>query len=120
MDTRSTILEKVDKGTKLQVLEEHNKWYKVQLDNGVVGYAASTFIQPERLLYEKNAQPWGIVTTEKADLNIRADMKAEAAVLKKVKKQAKVLILENHGAWYKVQLEDGTVGYAASEFISKE
>lgn len=119
MDTRSAILEKVDKGTKLQVLEEHDKWYKVQLDNGRVGYAASTFIQPERLLYEKSAQQWGIVTTEKADLNIRAEMKADALVLKKVKKHAKVLILENHGEWYKVKLEDGTIGYAASEFISK-
>lgn len=63
---------------------------------------------------------YGEVITESSDLNIRQGMGTDTAVVGKVKKGTRIRILETLGPWYKVQLEDGKVGYASSEFIQLE
>ncbi len=63
---------------------------------------------------------YGEVITESSDLNIRQGMGTDTAIVSKVKKGTRVRILETLGPWYKVQLEDGKIGYASSEFIQIE
>lgn len=63
---------------------------------------------------------YGEVITESSDLNIRQGMGTDTTVVGKVKKGTRIRILETLGPWYKVQLEDGKVGYASSEFIQLE
>jgi len=60
---------------------------------------------------------YGIVITEKTPLNIREAMGTDTKIVHKAPKGSKLRILETVGAWYKVQTEEGQVGYASKEFI---
>jgi formylglycine-generating enzyme required for sulfatase activity len=59
----------------------------------------------------------GIVETQRDPLNIRSGPAGQYDVVGKAEKGEKVVILERSGEWYKVQLQDGTVGYAAGKYI---
>lgn len=60
---------------------------------------------------------YGVITTESTDLNIRQGMGTDTTIIGKAKKGAKIRILETLGTWYKVQLENGKVGYVSSDFV---
>jgi uncharacterized protein YgiM (DUF1202 family) len=117
-DPKAKVVGKADKGTKVKILEKAGDWYKIKLKNGTTGYASSQFIQVGTGMTTKDGQgEEGIVTTKSAPLNIRADKDASAKVVGQVDKGSTVQILEKAGEWYKVKLEDGTTGYASSQFI---
>jgi len=59
----------------------------------------------------------GIVETQQTRLNIRGGQSTGAKIVAKAGKGEEVLILEQTGDWYHVQLQDGTKGYAHSEFV---
>ena len=62
-------------------------------------------------------QKIGIVVTEQDDLNIRSGPGKQHKVVGKAGKDTKLSILEELGEWYKVQLSDGTIGYATIQYI---
>jgi len=59
----------------------------------------------------------GTVETQQTRLNIRKGGGLEFPIVAKAEKGETLLLLEKTGEWYKVQLQDGTVGYAHQEFI---
>jgi len=129
--TNSKVIGAVAKGDKVTVLEKAGDWYKVELADGSTGYASRQFIKvaksdsatAKKLMsvgssnVVKGMTGDGIVITKSAPLNIRGDNKDDAEVVAQASKGAKVQVLEKAGKWYKVKLEDGTVGYASSRFI---
>jgi len=60
---------------------------------------------------------YGIVITKDSSLNIRQSMGKDTKVVAKAPKDSKLRILEALGTWYKVQLDDGTIGYASKEYV---
>ena len=63
---------------------------------------------------------WGTVATQSSSLLIRSGTNPGSdKVVARASKGDKVQILEQQGAWYKVQLEDGTTGYASSKYVKK-
>lgn len=61
----------------------------------------------------------GVVTTPEKDvaLNIREGLGEHTKLVAKLDKDTKIQILDILGQWYKVQLQDGQVGYALSHYI---
>ena len=59
----------------------------------------------------------GTVETQRTRLNIRSGEGTGYRILAKVDKGTQLILLDKSGQWYKVHLEDGTVGYAHSDFI---
>ena len=59
----------------------------------------------------------GVVVTQSATLNIRQGMGQYTKPIAKAKKGTKVNVLDILGRWYKVQLDDGRVGYAHSDYV---
>lgn len=59
----------------------------------------------------------GIVNTQRTRLNIRGGQGTNHTIIGKAEKGEELLILDETGQWYHVQLQDGTVGYAHSEFV---
>ncbi len=130
-NTNAKVVGTVAKGDKVTVLEQAGDWYKVELADGSTGYASRQFIKlaksdsasTKKLMsggknsVVKSVSGNGVVITKSAPLNIRGDSKDDAKVVAQVSKGANVQILEKAGKWYKVKLEDGTVGYASSQFI---
>lgn len=123
------VVTKIEKGSQLRILDDSGEWYKVELENGDVGYAKSLFIkkvQGNKKADDSKADgsvgigQYGIVVTKGSPLNIRMGKSREAEVITKADKGSKVKILEATEGWYKVELEDGTKGYAKQEFIGEE
>lgn len=127
--TEAKVVGKVAKGSKIRILGKEGEWYKVQLKNGKTGYASSQFIQPGATNQETAGAATesgkgnlgkgdsGTVVTKGSPLNIRSGKSQSAEVVTKAAKGSKVQILEDAGEWYKIELEDGTTGYAKREFI---
>jgi len=59
----------------------------------------------------------GVVVTQGKMLNIREGIGKHTKPIAKVKKGVKVDILDVLGQWYKVQLDEGLVGYAHSDYV---
>lgn len=128
--TEAKVVGKVAKGSKVRILGKEGEWYKVQLKNGKIGYASSQFIQPGAAGQETAGAAdaegskgnlgkgdSGMVVTKGSPLNIRSGKSQSAEVVTKAAKGSKVRILEDAGEWYKIELEDGTTGYAKRDFI---
>ena len=59
----------------------------------------------------------GIVNTQRTRLNIRGGQGTNHKIIGKADKGEELLVLDDTGEWYHIQLEDGTVGYAHNDFI---
>lgn len=129
----SPIITQVHKGSKLRILNNvgTTEWYQVQLTNGTVGYASSEHIvvlisqDSQKTSLGQSSEPmfneiYGVVTTIKDPLNIRQQPNLDSAIITTVKKGSKLRILDNSKSqnWYKVELSNGTVGYANSQHIT--
>jgi len=121
----TAIITGVANGETLTVLETSGDWYKVKLSDGQTGYAHRKYIKMASAEVKKEVATSaevseGVVATQKDALLIRAGTsKSNDKIIAKVPKGANVQILEEQGSWYKVQLEDGSTGYASSQYIKK-
>jgi len=73
----------------------------------------------EEVVHDEMPSVCGLVTTKKSPLNIRRKASRKAKVIGRASQESTVLILETVGSWHKVQLNDGTVGYAKGKYIAK-
>lgn len=109
------VIEQASQESAVLILETVNLWYKVQLNNGIVGYASSKYIAKED---ETGDYVFcGIVTTKNSPLNIRAGQSQNTKIIGTAQKGTALHVLGVFGAWYKVKLNDGTVGYASSDYV---
>ncbi|MGL5316271.1 MAG: SH3 domain-containing protein [Peptostreptococcaceae bacterium] len=65
---------------------------------------------------EADAMEKGIVTA--SALNIRSGPSTSDSVIGKINKGQPLEVLEKGNSWYKVKLQNGTVGWASSQYIS--
>ena len=65
------------------------------------------------------AEVCGIIATNKSPLNIRQSASQTAKVVEQAAKDSAVRILETRGAWYKVFLNNGKVGYGSMDYIKE-
>lgn len=59
----------------------------------------------------------GVVVTQQTGLNIRRNQGTQYQIIGKAQRGDELLVLESTGQWYHVQLQDGTVGYAHSDYV---
>jgi hypothetical protein len=83
---------------------------KKLIEAGELGNAASILGVP-------SVVGMGVVETQQTRLNIRSGQGTEYRIVGKAEKGENVLVLEHTGQWYRVQLQNGTVGYAHGDFI---
>jgi uncharacterized protein YgiM (DUF1202 family) len=63
------------------------------------------------------AQVCGIIATNKTPLNIRKSASQTAKVISKAAKDSAVHILGTRGAWYRIKLNNGKIGYGSMDYI---
>lgn len=124
--TNYPIIGKANYSDVVELLEEGNGWYKVKLSNGTIGWGSSEYI--EKTNQDSNGssnikQPSTPVQgkrgkiTASPRLNIRSGAGTNYSIVGKVNYSEVVDLLEISGAWYKVKLSNGTVGWGSSEYI---
>ncbi len=67
--------------------------------------------------YADNNAICGMIATQSSPLNIRAKANASGKTLGRAAKGAAVLITQVIDDWYKITLDDGTIGYASAEYV---
>ncbi len=65
------------------------------------------------------AEVCGVVVTNKDPLNIRADSTQTAGIISTAVKGSVLRILSINGAWYRVKLNNGGVGYGSVDYIKE-
>ncbi len=128
-DSQAVVLTTLNQNTEVEFLGEENGWYKVKLQSGETGYVLASFltfvadvpkltdeeaqteevpleIEPEE---QEQAEQRLVITNEFA--NIRSKPSAESEKIAVLHEGDSALYLETDGDWYKLKLEDGTVGY---------
>ncbi len=108
-DTSAAVVAKLAKGALVEVQSVENGWAKVTV-NGKSGYCAAAYLAQANNAYE--------VTTNSADLNIRAAASTSADVLGKAAKGSVLKVVGTNGDWAEVEF-DGKTAYASLQYLTQ-
>ena len=111
--TNHSIIGKLYKGDKVDILDSSNDWYKVKLSNGKIGWSSSQYIETN---HSANSQNNGTVNT--SALNIRQGAGTNYSIIGKLYKGDVVNILSFSNGWYKIKLSNGSTGWVSSQYIT--
>ncbi|MGL5329500.1 MAG: SH3 domain-containing protein [Peptostreptococcaceae bacterium] len=123
--TNYSIIDKVYKGDKVDILTSSNSWYKVKLSNGKTGWCSSQYItigsssdnnNDNNNTEKPESGKSGVVNT--SSLNVRSGAGTNYSIIDKVHKGDKVDILASSNSWYKVKLSNGKIGWCSSTYIT--
>ncbi len=105
------------KGDSVTVLEKGDKWTKVELKNGKIGYIHSSLLGKEASSAPSEGKTATVIAEKSANVRDKAGMSGK--VVGWALKGDTVILLEEGSKWHKVELEDGTVGYIHHTMLSK-
>jgi uncharacterized protein YgiM (DUF1202 family) len=108
--TSAKIYSLLEKGTKLDILDEENGWYKVRCSDGTVGYVSASYITVSF------TETKGTVTG--GTINVRKGPGTDYGKITSVRSGKSVVILGEENGWYKLSFDDVT-GYIRGDFIQK-
>ena len=111
--TNHSIIGKLYKGDKVDILDSSNDWYKVKLSNGKIGWSSSQYIETN---HSANSQNNGTVNT--SALNVRQGAGTNYSIIGKLYKGDVVNILSSSNGWYKIELSNGSTGWVSSQYIT--
>ncbi len=110
-------------GTKVNVIQKGAAWSRVTVD-GQEGFMSTQYLNfgttaPKPDETKPVTGKVAIVNNPKATqvLNLRAEASLDAKVLAYYRNGVKVTVLGGNKTWYKVQVEDGKVGYMMAKFL---
>lgn len=125
------IVTKVPQGTKMTIKSVLNDWYKVQLEDGTIGWASATYVKVEssnttettnstsnnNTTNSNSTMKQGTVTA--TTLNVRQSNSATSQIVGTLKQGEKVSIYFKQGNWYKIKLQNGTVGWVSATYVTE-
>ena len=116
-----TIITSFKPGTKVTVLQKGATWSRVEVE-GQEGFMATAFLNFGGQSSESKPAAGKIaVVSNPRDtqvLNLRASASLDAQVINYYRNGVRVTILEDGEVWFKVQVEDGKVGYMMKKFLT--
>ena len=110
--TSTALIGTVAKGTKCEVLGKSGDWYQVKTPQGKIGYIRGDYLKVESVK-EKTATVYNAGT----GLNFRTGAGTDYHSIRKLPNGTVVTVLEENGKWFKIRIEDGTVGYAYASYL---
>lgn len=126
--TRHTVIAKLPKATKLEVIGQQDDWYRVATVKGTVGWISDDFLKVDanRTAAPAEAVPATATMPTRAVIasvslgrtNLRKGPGARYASYGKLAKGARVEVLNQSGSWYQVRSPRGTVGWIARDLLT--
>ena len=103
------------------MLQKGSKWSRVSV-NGTEGFMATQYLKftsDSSAVVKPSAGKVAVVNNPKVTqvLNLRETPSLSARVMDYYRNGVKVTILESGSTWYKVQVEDGKIGYMMAKFL---
>lgn len=105
--TSYSVVGKLNKGEKVEILSSNNGWYKIEYDNNKIGWSCDDYIT-------KNTNT-GIVTA--TSLNVRSGASTSYSIVGKLSKGEKVEILSSNNGWHKIQYSQDNTGWVCDDYV---
>ncbi|MGL6107139.1 C40 family peptidase [Romboutsia sp.] len=116
--TSYSVVTKVYKGDKIEILETSNGWHKIKLSNGKTGWSSGEYISTSSTGGSTTPSTGKTGTVTTGTLNVRSGASTSYSVVTKVYSGDKVEILESSNGWYKIKLSNGKTGWSSAQYIS--
>ncbi len=107
--TSAKIVDKLPRGTKVQVFSKSGDWYRVKHGN------TEGWVHGDYLKVEEVTLGVGKVNTEV--LNLREKPSTSSKILGKLTKGQNLTLISRSGAWYRVKTAGGQLGWAHGDYI---
>ena len=117
--TSNSILGKLNKNDKAEVISESGSWSKINY-KGSTAYVSSQYLSSKQIEEDKNEESkvenkW--VTTD--NLNVRSGPSTSNSILGKLNKNDKVEVISESGSWSKINYK-GSTAYVSSQYLSNK
>jgi len=112
----SPAINTANRGSAVIILDKYDSWYRVLLNNGKTGYGSMEYIKE---LSQTDYESCGSITTQSQPLNIRNAPYQNGKIIAKASRGSAILIIDSHGSWYRVLLNNGKIGYASKDYIKE-
>ena len=116
-NTSYSVITKLYKGDKVEILESSNGWNKIKTSSGKTGWSSAEYLST-------SGTSGSISTTGKkatvtaSTLNVRSGPSTSYSITTKVYKGETVEVLESSNGWSKIKTSSGKIGWASEEYLS--
>ena len=107
--TSYSVVGKLSKGEKVEILSSSNGWYKIEYDNNKTGWSCDDYII-------KNNTTKGTVTA--SVLNVRSGASTSYSIIGKLRKGDNIEILSSNNGWHKIQYSQNNTGWVCGDYVS--
>lgn len=106
--TSYSVLGKISKGEKVEILSSRDGWYKIEYGDNKTGWSCDDYIS-------KNTTSGTVTTTS---LNVRSGASTSYSILGKLGKDEKVEILSTNNGWHEIQYSQNNTGWVSTDYIT--
>ena len=116
-NTSYSVITKLYKGDKVEILESSNGWNKIKTSSGKTGWSSAEYLST-------SGTSGSISTTGKkatvtaSTLNVRSGPSTSYSITTKVYKGEILEVLESSNGWSKIKTTSGEIGWASEGYLS--
>ncbi|WP_445488675.1 SH3 domain-containing protein [Niallia sp. 03133] len=122
--SNGSILARLSRGAKAEILSEKNGWSKIKVNNKT-GYVSSQYLSLKKPV-DDTKKPAAVSSTtimyvnveKNSTLNMRSSGTSSSKIVAKLKRGLKVEVYSQSKGWAKIKT-DNKVGYVNTEFLTK-
>ena len=103
---KAEVVIRLAKGTEVKVLDTKDEWYQLQFEDGQTGWAVAEYVKVD----------FDVVQVAADNVNVRKNPSTDSAVIAKLNKTERYIMLDRFNDWFKIKLVNGECGWVNDEF----
>ena len=115
--TSYSVITKLYKGDKVEILESSNGWNKIKTSSGKTGWSSAEYLSTSGTSGSTSTTDKKATVTA-STLNVRSGPSTSYSITTKVYKGETVEVLESSNGWSKIKTASGEIGWASEEYLS--
>ena len=115
--TSYSVITKLYKGDKVEILESSNGWNKIKTSSGKTGWSSAEYLSTSGTSGSTSTTGKKATVTA-STLNVRSGPSTSYSITTKVYKGETVEVLESSNGWSKIKTASGEIGWASEEYLS--
>jgi cell wall-associated NlpC family hydrolase len=121
-------LDKLQNGTKIEVVSRHADWVEIRTEGGQSGWLAIDLVELEADVLDALPEPAELPTPPPArvatiaqeNLNLRDGPGTDYISMVKLSSGLEVDLVAQYQGWYQVETPDGNVGWVSQDYLSMQ
>ena len=108
--TDSKIIKMLDEDTKVWIIDQQEKWYKIVVDNEI-GYVHSLYVQ-----LDSESAARGIINGD--EVKLRTGPSTNNSIIASYDRDKSLIVYLRQDDWYKVKTSDNNVGWIYKKYVT--